>query len=68
MTRRENKNETSLKKVVITYIEVPDADQRLARSIDLLLQAADSHVSPNEKKASENSPKTNSSNSKEVRK
>ncbi len=68
MTRREKRSETSLKRVVITYVAVPDSDQRLARSIDLLLQAADSHVSPKEKKASEKSPKTNRANSKEVKK
>jgi len=66
MTRREKRSETTLKKVVITYVSVLDADQRLSRCIDLLLLAADSHVSPKEMKASEKSPKANQANSKEV--
>lgn len=51
MTRREKRDDTSLIRVSIKYVAVPDAEQRLARSIDLLLRAADSHVSLKDKKS-----------------
>jgi len=55
MKRRGQGREFSIEKVIIKHMAVPDADQRLARALDLLLQVAESRVSPLEREAAEKS-------------
>ena len=55
MKRRGQGQEFSIEKVVIKHMAVPDADQRLARALDLLLQVAESRVPPLEREAAEKS-------------
>lgn len=55
MKRRGQGREFSIEKVIIKQMAVPDADQRLARALDLLLQVPERRVSPLEREAAENS-------------
>ncbi len=55
MKRRGQGREFSIEKVILKHMAVPDAYQRLARALDLLLQVAESRVSPFEREAAEKS-------------
>lgn len=46
MKRRGQGRGFSIEKVILKHMAVPDADQRLARALDLLLQVAETRVPP----------------------
>jgi len=55
MKRRGQGREFSIEKVILKHMAVPDADQRLARALDLLLQVAETRVPPLEGEVAEKS-------------
>jgi len=44
--RRGQERGLSIEKVKITHIAVPDAGQRIARALDLLVQVPKNHIPP----------------------